>query len=89
VSFFRVGLIKLKADQSLATIQSQLKTVPPYIVAAVWAILVSYTGLRLRTRSLAVLLGMPLVVIGYAINLATDNANARCEYIPAVCLRSL
>ncbi|KDQ26556.1 hypothetical protein PLEOSDRAFT_1105460 [Pleurotus ostreatus PC15] len=58
-------------------VMSQLRTVPPFLTAAVWGLIFCYLGLRLRKHAVVMLATMPLVVIGYAISIGTTNADAR------------
>lgn len=60
-----------------ATVQVQLRTVPPYVAAGFWGLFVSYMGHKLRKRFVALLVTVPLVLVGYIIALATDTSNAR------------
>ncbi|RDB15354.1 hypothetical protein Hypma_004653 [Hypsizygus marmoreus] len=59
------------------TVQAQLRTVPPYLVAICWVLGVSYLGYRLKKRFIPILMSMPLVVIGYALSVGTKDTNAR------------
>ncbi|KAJ8516567.1 hypothetical protein ONZ45_g6109 [Pleurotus djamor] len=58
-------------------VMAQLRTVPPYVTAAIWGLIFCYLGLRLRKRAILMLISMPLVVAGYAIAISTNNTDAR------------
>ncbi|THU98273.1 MFS general substrate transporter [Dendrothele bispora CBS 962.96] len=59
------------------TVESQLRTVPPYLVGAVWAIICSYTSFRINKRAPVLLFSLLLMVIGYAMAVGTKNSQAR------------
>ncbi|KAJ3561232.1 hypothetical protein NP233_g10318 [Leucocoprinus birnbaumii] len=58
-------------------IDAQLRTVPPYIVGAVFAILNCHLSWYLNSRGIAIIVCMLWQTVGYAINIGTINANAR------------
>lgn len=58
-------------------VQSQLRTVPPYVVAAVWAVLCTYCSYRTRQRAVIILICGLFMVAGYAIAVGTKNSHAR------------
>lgn len=58
-------------------VESQLRTVPPYLVGAVWAIFCSYCSFRVKRRAPFILLSTLLMVTGYAIAVGTKNSKAR------------
>lgn len=58
-------------------VESQLRTVPPYLVGAVWAVFCAYSSYRLRQRATFILLSTLLMVLGYAIAVGTKNSKAR------------
>ncbi|KAF9006193.1 MFS general substrate transporter [Cyathus striatus] len=59
------------------TIESQLRTVPVYLVGAVWAVFASYFSFRIKQRTIPMLLSVVYIVIGYAITIATKEPHAR------------
>ncbi|KLO05690.1 MFS general substrate transporter [Schizopora paradoxa] len=59
------------------TVESQLRTVPPYLVSAVWALANSYLSLKTRKRAIPIIMSVSLMVIGYSISVGTRNAHAR------------
>ncbi|KAJ7091474.1 MFS general substrate transporter [Mycena belliarum] len=58
-------------------VESQLRTVPPYLVGAVWAVIVSYGSLRMKQRVGPVFVSGLFMVLGYAIAISTKNPHAR------------
>ncbi|KAJ7281351.1 major facilitator superfamily domain-containing protein, partial [Mycena rebaudengoi] len=48
-------------------VESQLRTVPPYVVGAIWAVVNSYISLRVKQRTGPILSSGILMVLGYAI----------------------
>ncbi|KAF9006194.1 MFS general substrate transporter, partial [Cyathus striatus] len=59
------------------TIESQLRTVPVYLVGAVWAVFASYFSFRIKQRTIPMLLSVVYIVIGYTITIATKEPHAR------------
>ncbi|KAJ7580298.1 MFS general substrate transporter [Mycena floridula] len=59
------------------TVQNQLRTVPPYLVGAVWAVTNAYSSYKMRQRVTPIVLSVVLMVMGYAIAVGTKNAHAR------------
>ncbi|KAJ7574271.1 MFS general substrate transporter [Mycena floridula] len=60
-----------------STVQNQLRTVPPYLVGAVWAVTNAYSSYKMRQRVTPIVLSVVLMVMGYAIAVGTKNAHAR------------
>ncbi|KAF9497084.1 MFS general substrate transporter [Pleurotus eryngii] len=58
-------------------VESQLRTVPPYLVGAVWAVFVTYVSFRVRKRGIPIIFSCLLVVLGYALAVGTKNSHAR------------
>ncbi|KAF8892192.1 MFS general substrate transporter [Infundibulicybe gibba] len=77
LSLFLPTVIQGLGHYWLATIEVQLRTVPPFLVSAVWVVCVTYSGYRTKQRSLPILLTIPLVIIGYGISISTKNSDAR------------
>ncbi|KAJ1304269.1 hypothetical protein OPQ81_005429 [Rhizoctonia solani] len=73
ISLFMPTLMK---NMGYSTIQSQLRTVPPYVVASAFAIMVAYGSFRSGRRGIWFLLLSPLVTSGLAILLGTTNNRA-------------
>ncbi|KLO05691.1 MFS general substrate transporter [Schizopora paradoxa] len=59
------------------TVESQLRTVPPYVVSAVWALVNAYISLRMKKRAVPLIVSALLMVIGYVIAVGTKNDHAR------------
>jgi len=68
-----------------STVEAQLRTVPPYMVAAAWALFSAWTGYRMKQRCSPILISVLLQVVGYAIAVSTKNPHARY----AACFLSL
>ncbi|KAJ7622953.1 MFS general substrate transporter [Mycena polygramma] len=60
-----------------SVVESQLRTVPPYLVGAVWAVITSYISLRIRQRAGPIFVSAAFMVLGYAIAVGTKNSHAR------------
>ncbi|KAJ6518943.1 MFS general substrate transporter [Mycena sanguinolenta] len=58
-------------------VESQLRTVPPYLVSAVWAVITCYVSLRMKQRAGPIFVSGALMVLGYAIAVGTKNPHAR------------
>ncbi|KAI5117896.1 hypothetical protein M0805_001553 [Coniferiporia weirii] len=70
------------------TVESQLRTVPPYIVSAVWALFSAYHSFRMKQRTTPLIISVLLMVVGYAIFVGTENSHARyaaCFLVVAGC----
>jgi len=60
-----------------SVVQVQLRTVPPNLVGAAWAIISGFSSFRLRSRSGVILSCMALMVVGYAIAVGTTDPKIR------------
>ncbi|KAJ6581668.1 MFS general substrate transporter [Mycena capillaripes] len=58
-------------------VESQLRTVPPYLVGVVWAVITSYISLRIKQRAGPIFVSGAFMVLGYAIAIGTKNSHAR------------
>ncbi|KAF9269214.1 MFS general substrate transporter [Marasmius fiardii PR-910] len=58
-------------------VESQLRTVPPYLVGAVWAVFCAYSSFRVNQRAIFILLSVLLMVLGYALAVGTKDPHAR------------
>ncbi|KAJ7255458.1 MFS general substrate transporter [Mycena haematopus] len=58
-------------------VESQLRTVPPYLVGVVWAVITCYISLRIKQRGGPIFISAVFMVLGYAIAVATKNPHAR------------
>ena len=56
-----------------AAIRSQLYSVPPYVVGAVWSIFVAWLSDKFQKRGLFILVGTALAIIGYSMLVATNS----------------
>ncbi len=68
---------------TLPTVQVQLRTVPPYVVAFVWSISLAYLSNRLDRRGWVLLCTSPFCIAGYVIFVATQQADIRARYAGA------
>ncbi|TEB22529.1 MFS general substrate transporter [Coprinellus micaceus] len=75
LSLFLPSVINTLGNYSV--VEVQLRTVPPYIAGAVWAVANAYISSRIRIRFLPLLVSTLLAVIGYSITVATRNPHAR------------
>ncbi|KAF7308338.1 MFS general substrate transporter [Mycena chlorophos] len=66
-------------------VESQLRTVPPYIVSMVWAVSICWVSFRFKIRSLPIMVSFFFMITGYAMAVATKNPHARY----AACFLSL
>ncbi|RXW23316.1 hypothetical protein EST38_g2554 [Candolleomyces aberdarensis] len=60
-----------------STVEIQLRTVPPYLASAVWAVANAFLSSRIRMRWLPLLYNTLFGVAGYAISVSTQNSQAR------------
>ncbi|EKM81338.1 hypothetical protein AGABI1DRAFT_99367 [Agaricus bisporus var. burnettii JB137-S8] len=58
-------------------VQAQLRTVPCYLVGAVWSIFNCYLSWYLNSRGIAVIVCMLSQTLGYAMAVGTENPHAR------------
>jgi len=58
-------------------VESQLRTVPPYLVGALWAVITSYISFRMNQRAGPIFVSGAFMVLGYAIAIGTKNSHAR------------
>ncbi|KAJ7334300.1 MFS general substrate transporter [Mycena albidolilacea] len=58
-------------------VESQLRTVPPYLVSVVWALVICYISLRIKRRAALCFVCGAFMVLGYAIAVGTKNPHAR------------
>ncbi|KAG6811879.1 hypothetical protein H0H92_005405 [Tricholoma furcatifolium] len=95
-----LALARIDADQAVRTqgrrekttfrlvtqaLSIHLRTVPPYVVAAVWSVVVTYISYKIGQRGVIVIICGLFMVAGYAISVGTDNPHARY----AACFLSL
>jgi hypothetical protein len=76
ISFFLPTIIST-IYPGRTVVEKQLLTVPPYIVGAAFTVIVTTLSWRLSSRQTLIALTGPLVSAGFAIYLATTNANIR------------
>jgi len=76
ISFFLPTIIRT-IYPGKTRVQQQLLTVPPYVVGAVCLITASYLASRFNRRQIFLMATAPTVMAGYAMLLATTNANVR------------
>ncbi|KAF8518507.1 MFS general substrate transporter [Hysterangium stoloniferum] len=61
----------------LATVEAQLRTVPPHLVHGVFAVGNAYMSYRLRQRGIFIAIAAIVTIIGYAIFVGSDNSHIR------------
>ncbi|KAJ8482686.1 hypothetical protein ONZ45_g14862 [Pleurotus djamor] len=59
------------------TVESQLRTVPPYLVSAVSAVFATYTSFRMKQRALPIIVSVLVVALGYALAVGSHDPHAR------------
>lgn len=59
------------------TVESQLRTVPPYLVSAFCAFFFSYISYRIKNRCIVIACSLLLLIVGYIIAISTTNPHAR------------
>jgi len=59
------------------TVEAQLRTVPPFLVALVWAVIISYISYRMKIRFFPIFVTVCLQVVGYSIAVGTRESHAR------------
>ncbi|EPQ59892.1 MFS general substrate transporter [Gloeophyllum trabeum ATCC 11539] len=59
------------------TVESQLRTVPPYVVGAAWVVINTYFSYRIKQRGFPICISVLLMVTGYAIFIGTKDSRAR------------
>ncbi|KAF9484537.1 MFS general substrate transporter [Pholiota conissans] len=58
-------------------VQAQLRTVPPFVVAGVWVVVIITWSFKMKQRAIPIMTSVLLQVAGYAITIATKNPHAR------------
>ncbi|TFK53258.1 MFS general substrate transporter [Heliocybe sulcata] len=77
LSLFMPTVVATQAYFLTATVESQLRTVPPYVVGAAWVVLnTSYSSL-IKRHGFPIFISVLLMVAGYAIFVGTHNSHAR------------
>ncbi|KAF9006191.1 hypothetical protein BDQ17DRAFT_337211 [Cyathus striatus] len=61
---------------TFSTVKSQLRTIPVYLAGTVWVLTVSYSSLRIRNRTIPILVSLLYIVIRYAIAIGTKELHA-------------
>ncbi|CAA7269243.1 unnamed protein product [Cyclocybe aegerita] len=59
------------------TVEVQLRSVPPYLLGALWAVGTAWVSFRMRQRWLPVLWSVAPMIVGYSIAVGTKNPAAR------------
>lgn len=67
----------IRALGKYSAIQIQLRTVPPYVVAAVWSCTISYIAWKVQKRGIMIMISVPIAILGYGLFLGTTNPHAR------------
>jgi len=87
VQSFTFFLPTILTDLHWTATKAQLLTVPPYVLACIWAILISYISDRIRKRGVFIMTHTVVAMIGYII-LITEKHRAGVKYF-AVFLAAL
>ncbi|KAJ7180788.1 MFS general substrate transporter [Mycena filopes] len=58
-------------------VESQLRTVPPYLAGLVWTVMASFISVRIKQRATPIFVSGAFMVLGYAIAVGTKNSHAR------------
>ncbi|GAA5868588.1 hypothetical protein JCM8547_003196 [Rhodosporidiobolus lusitaniae] len=64
----------------MKTVQIQLRSVPPYAVAFVWTIFLTFISSKINRRGIVMLCSFPFALAGYAIFVATDETAPNARY---------
>lgn len=76
LAFFAPTIVKtIYPHQSV--VHQQLRTVPPYVVGAFATVLIPYISTKTDRRTIYFIASAPLMMIGYIMFLATDDASTR------------
>ncbi|KAF6746647.1 major facilitator superfamily domain-containing protein [Ephemerocybe angulata] len=75
LSLFLPSVIRAQGSYSL--IEVQLRTVPPFIVSAVWVVLNAWVSARINKCFLPILYNLLLTIAGYAVSISTKNPKVR------------
>lgn len=62
---------------NFTTVESQLRTIPPYLVSVVCSFFISYISYRVKYRCIVIVSALMLLIIGYAIAVFTTDSHAR------------
>ncbi|KAM0745965.1 MFS general substrate transporter [Meredithblackwellia eburnea MCA 4105] len=82
VSLFLPTILKALYP-GMSTVQVQLRTVPPYIVAFVWTLFLSYMSDRLNRRGIVLLISSPFAIAGYIVFVGTKLTDIHARYAGA------
>ncbi|KAF7309920.1 MFS general substrate transporter [Mycena indigotica] len=58
-------------------VESQLRTVPPYIVALCWSLFLCWVSFRIKIQSIPILVSLAFMIAGYATSIGTKDSHAR------------
>lgn len=75
-SFFLPTIVKTIFPHKTVQ-EQQLLSVPPYILGSISCLATCYASWKLDRRGIFMILGAPIVVVGYAIFVATENSTVR------------
>lgn len=59
------------------TIEVQLRTVPPFVVAAVWSVVITYISWKVQKRGIFIMISIPMAILGYIFFVASLNPKLR------------
>jgi MFS family permease len=79
LAFFAPTIVRTIYPKA-TVVSQQLHTVPPYIVGAFFTVLFPFLSWRYDRRTIFMIAGAPLIMIGYIMFLATDSTDAQVRY---------
>ena len=65
---------------NLPTVQIQLRSVPPYIVAWVWTLALAFCSMKTDRRGIFLAITIPFALAGYGIFVGTGQADTQPRY---------
>ena len=79
LAFFAPTIVRTIYPKA-SVVSQQLHTVPPYVVGAFFTVLFPFLSWRFDKRTIFMIAGAPLIMIGYIMFLATGSTDAQVRY---------
>lgn len=79
LAFFAPTIVRTIYPKN-TVVSQQLHTVPPYVVGAFFTVLFPFLSWRFDRRNVFLLIGAPLIMVGYIMFLATDETSPHIRY---------